>query len=122
MKRPNAVPWILLYGACLFVLGFFAHKLLAERTPPPRAVYLEHLTEALELTPPQAEGVRKLLEEADRKIDAVKNGEEAKALLARIQRIRAETSEAIRGLLDEDQRRRYDGLEPQQAEGGSTGK
>ena len=121
MKKGSAVPWILLYGACLFALGFFTHMLLADRTVPPEAGYLDRLTEALSLTPEQQEGVRRLLEEADRRIDALKDGEEARALLARIRKIRAETSEAIRGLLDDNQRRRYDGLEPPAGEEGGGG-
>ena len=122
MKKGTVIPWILLYGVCLFALGFFAHMLMVERTPPLDTGYLEHLTQALSLSPDQEKGIRNLLEEADRRIDALKEGKEAKAFFERIQRIRAETSEAIRKMLDEEQRRRYDGLEPVPGRDGSSGK
>lgn len=106
MKRAN-IPWLALFGAGLFALGFFAHKFLADRSDPAPPTYLEQLTQRLNLSEDQQEKIRKLLDEGDKRIQEVLGNEHGEEIRRSMGNIRKDISDQIVELLEGDQKRLY---------------
>lgn len=99
--------WVV--SACLLSLaaGFVAGYRTAHRTDGPPDPYLRRLAEEYDLRRDQIEAVAELLGEEDRRIETLLRSV-AGEVSSEIGRIRKETTEAIRAVLDEEQRRRFD--------------
>jgi hypothetical protein len=98
------VIWLVVLGACFFVIGFLTHKFIADesRSAPPS--YLERLKEDLGLSEDQEEAIRELFAEEDRRIQALMDSEQGMAVRDRIDAIRRETQRGIDGVLTAEQK------------------
>jgi hypothetical protein len=106
MKKGSAVFWLLLYGASLFILGFFCHRLTVERPEAPPPPYIESLAQELGLSDRQRKSVQNLLFEEDRLIRALLK-EQRPVIAERIDEIRGDISRQILKLLNEEQKAKY---------------
>ena len=104
------VIWLVIFGACLFVIGFLTHKFIADESSRSPPSYLERLTEDLGLSEDQQEAIRELFAEEDRLIKALMDSEQGMAVRDRIDAIRKETQKGIDGVLTEEQKGRRAGL------------
>ena len=110
MTRGSTLLWLVLYGACFFVTGFLFHRFIDQDMNRHPASYLERLQGLLDLSVEQREGIRRMLEEEDRRILELREGEAAREIYRRIAETRKETAEAIRGILDVDQQKTFERL------------
>jgi hypothetical protein len=110
--KGSSLLWLLIFAVVFFFLGFFVQKFAARDSDPSPPSYLERLTAELGLDDDQQERIRTLLEDEDRAIREILDGEHGQEIRHRISEVRENISRQMGAVLTEDQKKRFTGLGP----------
>jgi|GEM_PF-2172202 len=107
MKTKSPLLWIVVIALCFFAFGYFTSLYVSTNSRPQAPSYVERLDEALGLSDDQEKKISSLLDDEDEQIGTILDTVRA-PLVEEIQKVRDDTKNKIRIVLDESQRALFD--------------